>query len=427
MSTEPLRRSRRSLYGMLVASSVSIAGTRVSTIAIPWFVLTQTRSAALTGLVLTAEMAPYVISKALGGPLVDRRGPRAISVWGDVLSGAFLALIPILYAVGQLDLPERVPLLLGLVALAGVFRGPGDGARNAMIPAVSDASGLSIERITGLDATVDRASGLLGAGIGGFLVAGFGAAETVAVTAGTAFASALIVALFIPSVAGDTEDEGSYFTRLRAGASYLRKDRLLRAILVMIAVTNLLEAAYVSVMLPVWAKDNGYDAQIIGILGVLFGASAVLSSGIATGAAGRFSRRTAYLVGFSLAGAPRYLALAFGAPLWVILTCNIVAGLGTGFINPTIGAILFERVPRALIGRVGSLGDAVAWAGLPLGGIVGGAAVTAVGVSPALGAAGAAYLVSTTVPGLRPEWREMDRNRMGATPPQPGEPRPRGT
>ncbi len=182
---------------MLLASSVSIAGTRVSTIALPWLVYTETDSPGLTGLVLSAEMAPYVISKALGGPLVDRRGPRAISVFGDLLSGAFLVLIPILYAAGQLSLPQRIPLLLALVALAGAFRGPGDGARNAMIPAVSDATGMSIERITGLDSTLDRASGLLGAGIGGLLVATFGAAQTVAVTAGSALVSAVVVAVFI--------------------------------------------------------------------------------------------------------------------------------------------------------------------------------------------------------------------------------------
>ncbi|WP_052109263.1 MFS transporter [Knoellia sinensis] len=404
---------------MLVASSVSIAGTRVSTIAIPWFVYTQTRSPALTGLVLTAEMAPYVVSKALGGPLVDRRGPRTISILGDIISGAFLALIPILYAVGQLDLPDRVPLLLALVALAGAFRGPGDGARNAMIPAVADASGVSVERITGLDATIDRASGLLGAGVGGFLVAGFGGAQTVAVTAAASLVSALVVALFVPRAPmGDTEEAGSYLVRLRAGASFLRKDRLLRAVLLMIAGTNLLEAAYISVMLPVWVSANGYGPEIIGLLGLLYGGSAVLSSAAATTAAGQFSRRTAYLLGFTLAGAPRYLALAFGAPLWVIIVCNVVAGLGAGFINPTISAIFFERVPRHLVGRVGSLADAVAWTGLPLGGIVGGAAVTAVGVSPALGAAGAAYLVSTALPGMRPEWHEMDRARPSAKPAQ---------
>lgn len=415
--TSHARQSRRSLYGMLVASSVSVAGTRVSTIALPWLVLTQTGSELLTGLVLTAEMAPYVISKALGGPLVDRRGPRSISVFGDLISGAFLALIPILYAAGQLSLPERVPLLLTLVALAGAFRGPGDGARNAMIPAVSDATGVPIERITGLDSTLDRASGLLGAGIGGLLVAAFGAAQTVAVTAGASFVSAVVVAIFIPRVVlGDSKETGSYLTRLRAGASFLRKDRLLRAILAMITVTNLLEAAYVSVMLPSWVHENGHGPALIGLLGMLFGGAAVAASLVATTMAGRFSRRAAYLLGFTLAGAPRYLALALGAPLWAIIGTNVVAGLGSGFINPTINAIFFERVPRNIIGRVGSLADALAWAGLPVGGVVGGLAVTAVGVSPALGVAGAAYLVSTTVPGMRPEWREMDRVRTAGEP-----------
>ena len=397
---------------MLVASSVSIIGTRISTIALPWLVYTKTGSAGLTGLVLTAEMAPYVVSKALGGPLVDRRGPRAISVFGDLLSGAFLVLIPILYAGGQLALPDRIPLLLALVALAGAFRGPGDGARNAMIPAVSDATGVPIERITGLDSTLDRASGLLGAGIGGLLVAALGAAQTVAFTAGTAVLSAAVVAVFIPRIAPvDGAEPGSYLSRLRTGAVFLRKDRLLRAVLAMIAVTNLLEAAYISVMLPVWVHSNGHGPALIGLLGMLFGGAAVASSLLATTLAGRFSRRTAYLVGFTLCGAPRYLALALGAPLWLILGTNVVAGLGAGFINPTIGAIFFERVPRHLIGRVGSLADALAWAGLPIGGMVGGLAVTALGISPALGVAGAAYFVSTTVPGVRPEWGEMDQAR----------------
>jgi len=401
---------------MLFASSVSIAGTRVSTIALPWLVYTETGSASLTGLVLAAEMAPYVISKALGGPLVDRRGPRAVSVAGDLLSGAFLVLIPILYAAGHLSLPDRIPLLLALVACAGAFRGPGDGARNAMIPAVADASGVPLERITGLDSTIDRASGLLGAGIGGLLVGAFGAAQTVAVTAGASFISALVVALVIPRFSlASSDEEGSYFARLRTGASFLRQDRLLRSILAMITVTNLLEAAYISVMLPVWVHDEGHGPELIGLLGILFGGAAVASSLIATTMAGQFSRRTAYLLGFSLAGAPRYLALAFGAPLWVIIGSNVVAGFGIGFINPTINAIFFERVPRPIIGRVGSLADALAWAGLPVGGAVGGAAVAAIGIAPALGVAGVAYLVSTTVPGMRPEWRDLDRVRSAVS------------
>lgn len=194
---------------------------------------------------------------------------------------------------------------------------------------------------------------------------------------------------------------------------YLRGDSLLRSILGMIAVTNLLEAAYVGVMLPKWAFDHGYDASLVGLVGVLYGGAAVLASVVATTMSGAFSRRTAFLTGFAVSGPPRYLALALGAPLWLILAANVVAGLGAGFVNPTVNALFFERVPRHLVGRVGSLADAVAWAGLPVGGVVGGVAVTALGASPALGVAGAAYLASTVVPGLRPEWREMDRARTG--------------
>lgn len=404
---------------MLLASGVSIAGTRVAAIAIPWLVYSETESAAYAGLVLTAEMAPYVVSKALGGPLVDRYGPRLTSVVGDVLSGVLFALIPVLYAAGQLSLPDRVPLLLAIVALAGAVRGPGDGARNAMIPMVSEATGVSVERVTGLDGTVDRASGLVGAGLGGLLVSALGAAPTVAVTAGAAFVSALVVSLVIPRATHhDAEEPGSYLVRLRAGASYLRGDSLLRSILAMITVTNLLEAAYIGVMLPKWAYDHGYGAGLVGLVGVLYGGAAVVSSLVATTMAGRFNRRTAYLVGFMLAGAPRYLALALGAPLWLIVVANLVAGLGSGFINPTIDAIFFERVPRHLVGRVGSLANALAWAGLPIGGLVGGAVVTALGLAPALAVAGGAYLVSTVLPALRPEWREMDRARTprGAAP-----------
>ncbi|CAN7392776.1 MFS transporter [Knoellia sp. LjRoot47] len=399
---------------MLLASGVSIAGTRIATIALPWLVLSETKSAAYAGLVLTAEMAPYVISKALGGPLVDRYGPRRISVVGDLLSGAFLVLIPILYAAGQLALPDRLPLLLALVALAGAVRGPGDGARNAMIPGVAETVDMPVERITGLDSTIDRASGLLGAGVGGLLVTAFGAAQTVTVTAAASFLSAVVVAAFVPHLRAEhSEDPGTYVAQLRAGVDYLRGDSLLRSILGMIAVTNLLEAAYVGVMLPKWAFDHGYDASLVGLVGVLYGGAAVLASVVATTMSGSFSRRTAFLTGFAVSGPPRYLALALGAPLWLILAANVVAGLGAGFVNPTVNALFFERVPRHLVGRVGSLADAVAWAGLPVGGVVGGVAVTALGASPALGVAGAAYLASTVVPGLRPEWREMDRARTG--------------
>ncbi|WP_158441261.1 hypothetical protein [Kribbella steppae] len=63
-SSTALRPDRAPLVAFLVANVVSICGTRVSAIAIPWFVLMTTGSPFKTGVVALAEMAPLVISKA---------------------------------------------------------------------------------------------------------------------------------------------------------------------------------------------------------------------------------------------------------------------------------------------------------------------------------------------------------------------------
>ena len=70
-----------------------------------------------------------------------------------------------------------------------------------------------------------------------------------------------------------------------------------------------------------------------------------------------------------------------------------------------------ERVPRRMLGRVNALGDSLAWAGIPLGGLLAGAAVTTAGLVPVLLTCGAAYFLTTNLAGLRPEWREIDRTR----------------
>lgn len=141
------------------------------------------------------------------------------------------------------------------------------------------------------------------------------------------------------------------------------------------------------------------------------GATAVGGSLIAAVVSHRLRRPVVVLTGFLLAGAPRFLILAFDDPLWVELAVFAVSGFGAGFVNPVLAAVLVERVPRRMLGRVNALGDSLAWAGTPLGGLLAGAAVTAAGLVPVLLASAAAYFLTTNLAGLRPEWREIDRTR----------------
>ncbi|MEW2544306.1 MFS transporter [Streptomyces sp. NPDC047002] len=415
--TTPGPRSLRPLVGVLTATLVSLTGTRVSAIALPWFVLATSGSASRTGLVAFCEMAPYVLVKALTGPLVDRAGPRVVSWTTDLVSAAAAAVVPLLHARGALSLP----LLLALVALIGAARGPGDLAKEIMVPEAADRARVPLERATGVTGVNERLASTVGPAVGGAVVALFGPLTALLLNAGCFALGSLIVAAALPrgmgrAVAGEALPSGEqrapgYWRRFGEGFAFLRGEPLLLTVIVMVGVTNLLDAAYAGVLVPVWARDSGGGPAVIGLTSAVGSCAAIGGSLIAAAVASRMRRRPVFFAGFLLAGAPRFLVLAFGAPLWAVLAVFAVGGFGAGFLNPIIGAISFERVPRRLLGRVNALGNATAWAGIPLGGLLAGAAVGAFGLVPVLLVGGVAYFLTTNLAGLRPEWREMDRHR----------------
>src|SRR4051794_30432883 len=152
---------RTPLVGYLVADAISLTGTRISMIAIPWLVLVTTGSPTKTGLVAFAELAPMVAIKAGAGPVIDRVGARRIAIGCDVTSAAVVALIPLLHVAHALTFTA----LLVLVAAAGALRGPGDGAKSAFIPALAEHAAVPLERVTGLAGAIERSATFVGAAV----------------------------------------------------------------------------------------------------------------------------------------------------------------------------------------------------------------------------------------------------------------------
>jgi len=412
----PGKRSLRPLGGVLAAMAVSLTGTRISVVALPWFVLVTTGSATQTGLVAFCEMTPYVVVKAFTGPLVDRIGARAVSWTTDLASATAAAAVPLLHALNLLSFP----LLLVLVVLIGAARGPGDLAKEVMVPEAAERSRVPLERATGLSGVTERLASTVGLAVGGSLVTLLGPLTGLAVNAGCFALGSVIIKLALPRGMGHAAEEApspagatgpGYWRRFGEGFTFLRGEPLLLTVIVMVGITNLLDAAFNSVLVPVWARESGHGPTAIGLTGSVMGAAAVGGSLIAAVVAHRLRRRMVVLTGFLLAGAPRFLILACDAPLGAVLAVFAVSGFGAGFVNPVLGAVLVERVPRRMLGRVNALGDSLAWAGIPLGGLLAGAAVTAAGLVPVLLTCGAAYFLTTNLAGLRPQWREMDRTR----------------
>ena len=416
--------SRRTpLWGFLLAAAVSLCGTRVSMIAIPWLVLTTTGSAAQTGLVAFAELLPLVVVQALAGPVIDRLGARRVAITGDLLSMVVVGLIPLLHVADALTFPA----LLALVAVAGGMRGAGDGAKHAFVPALSAHAEVPLERATGLASAVERTASFAGAAMAGALVAFVGPANALVVDAASFGICAAVFAWATSSMRAKAVDERpagtTYVQELREGWTFLRRDPVLVAMTGMVAVTNLLDLAFSAVLLPVWIQANGHSVGVLGVYFATWAAASAVGSFVAAWAAERLPRFQVYLWSFLITGLPRFVLLALGVPLWMVVVSCLVGGFASGFLNPILGAVIYERVPDAVMGRVTTLSNALCWSLMPLGGLLGGFLSDGFGVVAALLAVGIAYLVATMAPLAIPAFRQFDKPEV-LVPPRPTENQP---
>jgi MFS family permease len=80
---------------LMVGSSISMLGTRISTVAFPMLVLHLYNSPFFTGLVACAAIAPSMLAYIPAGVLVDRWNPRRVMIVSELLRGLAIASIVI--------------------------------------------------------------------------------------------------------------------------------------------------------------------------------------------------------------------------------------------------------------------------------------------------------------------------------------------
>jgi MFS family permease len=407
---------------LLVANAISYVGDIMAFLAIPWFVLQTTGSLTKTGITAFCTTAAIGLSALFGSRLVDRLGYKPASVLSDLVSAVSIGLVPLLYRAGMLTFAG----LLVLVFLLGMVATPGRTARSALVPDLTHLAQLRLERVTGLSDGVSRISGFIGAPLAGVLIVAVGTSSLLWIDAATFALSALLIGLGVPGAmqlraaltvtpplnagaeAHETEAEASAAGGVRQGVRFLRSDPVLLSLVLTVLVTNLLDAGFGSVLAPAYIKQVYHSAVVQGGMIAAFGGAAFVGA-LLFGAVGhRLPRRWTLGIGFTLAGPTRLLILAVTPSVATLWIANALAGFCIGPVNPILGTLEYERIPRNLRAQVLGTVTAGVTLGTPLGGLLAGYLGAAVSIHTTLLVFGGCYLAATLSLLVNPVLHQMD-------------------
>ncbi|WP_153685565.1 MFS transporter [Agromyces agglutinans] len=420
MTTDVAPRRRAPLVALFLAQFCSLSGNAIALVAIPIIALQQTGSPLAAGAAGVFATLPLVIGGAFGGVLVDRFGYRTSSIAADVASCATVLAIPLLHATGSLPFGA----LLALVFLGGLLDPPGDTAKTVLMPRLADVARTPLTRAAGTQSAVQRTASMIGAGTAGALVALAGPMPALIVdAAGFALSAALVLVLVprrVASTAVDADAEpgaesGGTRAGFVAGIRFIARAPLLRAIVLLVTLTNAIDAAGMTVLKPVYATEVLGDPSLLGFMVGCFAAGALTGS-VLFGAIGhRWSGRVMFATCFVLAGAPPYTAMALGAEPPVLLPVLVLSGLAAGAINPMIATAMYALVPDGMKARVFGAMTAGVAATMPVGALAGGLAVEHFGITATLATCAGLYLVIAGSPLLLRSFAGLSAVRPAAT------------
>ena len=140
------------LLRLLSSQSASTYANQVIAFVIPWLVLTRTGSAVSAGTVAFAMGVAAFLGVMTGGLITDRIGGRKVSMIADLLSMVTALLLGIALFFDFFSL-----WLVIVSQIIGVFfDGPGQIAKNTMVPAAATEQDVPIVRAMGLQQTLQN-------------------------------------------------------------------------------------------------------------------------------------------------------------------------------------------------------------------------------------------------------------------------------
>ena len=356
---------------VVIGQIISLFGNGILRFALPLYLLRETDSAALFGLVTAASFLPIILLSFFGGVLADRVNKRNIMVFLDFLTASVVTTLFIL-----LDSLPIVPLITIVLMLLYGIAGMYQPTVQASIPAL-----VSTNHILTAGAIVNQISALsalLGPIIGGVLFATFGI-DSILIVSIFCFVVSALMELFIDIPYQKRNLDNGIISIIQTdfddSTSYIRKEKpMLVQIIGLVCLFNMVLTSLLMVGIPIIIIDILHLSDIL--LGVAQGTLALggLCGGIVTAIfSKKLTLRQSPLILFmcslllGVMAIPQLLELS-NIVCYLIITISIflIMALATMFSIQMIATVQSETPPE-LIGKVIALMMAFATCAQPIG------------------------------------------------------------
>jgi predicted MFS family arabinose efflux permease len=392
----PLRRSR-DLRCLVLGELVSVFGTQLTTVAVPYQVYQLTRSSLDVGLVSLTQLIPLVAGSLLGGSAVDAVDRRRLLMAAQLLMAACSAGLAV-----NADLGTSLWPLFVLPALAAGFGGLDDAGRSAIVPNLVRRS--EVPAANAMFQALFQFGLVVGPAVAGLLLAGAGVRFVYWMDVAS-FGAALVAAFAIsaqpPTGAADHRPglrsiiEGLRFVR---GRQAIQGAYLIDINAMVFGLPRALFPALATTLF-------GGGASTLGFLYAAPGAGALVGA-LTTGWVSRIRRQgLAVIIAVTAWG---IAITCFGLVSWLPGALMLLAVAGWADVISAVfrNTIIQLAVPDALRGRLSGLQIAVVTGGPRIGDLEAGAVAAGFGdtvsvVSGGLACIAGALLLARLLPGFR--------------------------
>jgi MFS family permease len=387
VDTAPLRESR-DFRLLFTGQFVSVIGTQLTVVALPYQVFGLTHSSLQVGAVSLAQLVPFVAGALAAGPIGDAVDRRPLMIW----TAAALALTSGVLAVNAAAPHPSLVALYVVSALAAGLMGFTNTARMASVPGLVEWRHLSAA--LAMSQVLIQVGTIVGPALSGVLL-GIGLPLVYGLDGASFVVACVCTALMAPIPPAHDAGRLSLWQSTKEGLRYLRSRQALQG--VYLIDINAMVFGMPRALFPAMAGSVFGGGTIT--LGFLYAAPGVgaLVGAVTTGWISNVRRQGwAVIVAVSVWGA----AIAvFGLvdTLWIALVLLAVAGWADVISAVLRNTMLQTSIPERFRSRMSSIQMAVVQGGPRLGDMESGLVATATSVEFAVVSGGLACLVGAAV------------------------------